>query len=255
MRALRAAVAKVPGGGATAGRGRGRGQQEVATATGLDRRARVVHRAAAHALDYPDAARHERVPLVRAALERVGGAPAAAVARFLEHTGSLAPGEAEAHYVDVFDFNTRHSPYLTWWLDGDTRRRGASLVELKQAYRAAGLEPGEQELPDFLPVVLEFTSTVGDAGVLLAHRPGPELLRIALAEDGTAYAGVVEAVCATLPGPSPKDRAEARALAAAGPQSESVGLGAGPDALVPRPYGHLDLLPVVSPDPEREVRL
>jgi nitrate reductase delta subunit len=112
----------------------------------------------------------------------------------------------------VFDFNTRHSPYLTWWLDGDTRRRGASLVELKQAYCAAGLVPGEQELPDFLPVVLE-------------------------------------AVCATLPGPSPKDRAEARALAAAGPQSESVGLGAAPDVLAARPYGHLDLLPVVSPGP------
>lgn len=121
-----------------------------------------------------------------------------------------------------------------------------SLVELKAAFREAGFVFSEAELPDYLPVLLEFTAAVGDLGLLLRHRPGVELLRLALTEDGTAYASVLEAVCSVLPGPSPKDRAAARALAAAGPPSESVGLD--PDAAALRPYGHLDLLPVLTPD-------
>ncbi|MGH4010823.1 MAG: nitrate reductase molybdenum cofactor assembly chaperone [Pseudonocardiaceae bacterium] len=46
--------------------------------------------------------------------------------------------------------------YLTWWTDGETRRRGSAHGGL----RAAGVELHSRELPDFLPVVLEFAATV-----------------------------------------------------------------------------------------------
>jgi nitrate reductase delta subunit len=51
-----------------------------------------------------------------------------------------------------------------------------------------------------------------------------ELLKFALLEAGTPYASLLEAVCATLPGPSPADSAAVHRMAAAGPPSEQVGL-------------------------------
>ena len=212
----------------------------------IGRRDRVVLQAAAHLLDYPDAAWRERLPLVRAALQAVGGRAARKLVAFLDQASSMPATQAGSHFVEVFDFKNRHGLYLTWWLDGDTRRRGASLVELKAVFREAGFAFSEEDLPDYLPVVLEFTAASGDLGLLLRHRPGLELLRLALAEHGTAYASVLEAVCSTLPGASPKDRVAARALAAAGPPRETVGLD--PDTAALRPYGHLDLLPVLTPD-------
>ncbi|MEU6658155.1 nitrate reductase molybdenum cofactor assembly chaperone [Streptomyces sp. NPDC046821] len=175
----------------------------------------VLHQAAAHCLTYPDERFYESLPLVRAA--------APALRPFADHAAATDPGVLAAHYVEVFDFKNRHSLYLTWWRDGDTRRRGMSLVRFKEAYRAHGLEFSGEELPDFLPAVLEFSAQAGPA-LLLEHRAGLELLRLALADHGTPYAQVVEAVCATLPGPSPRDRAEALALARSGPPREDVGL-------------------------------
>lgn len=204
---------------------------------------RVLCQAAARCLAYPDDAFAAELPLVSSALEAAGRG-GAALRPFLDHAASTRIGDLAAHYVDVFDFKNRHCLYLSWWTDGDTRRRGTSLVRFKEAYRAHGLEPTGEDLPDFLPVVLEFAAATGSDALLREHRAGLELLRIALAEHGTPYAHVVAAVCAVLPGPSPRDRAEARALARSGPAREEVGLA----GYAERPYGHLDLLPIVGAD-------
>ncbi|MFH8607326.1 nitrate reductase molybdenum cofactor assembly chaperone [Streptomyces sp. NPDC018029] len=176
----------------------------------------VLYQAAALCLAYPDDEFHARLPLLRAA------APAE-LHGFLEYASAAEPRELAAHYVQVFDFKNRHSLYLSWWREGDTRRRGMALVRFKEVYREHGLDFTGEELPDFLPAVLEFSAHAGPV-LLDEHRGGLELLRIALADFGTPYAAVVEAVCATLPGPSPKDRAEALALARSGPPREEVGL-------------------------------
>ena len=106
-------------------------------------------------------------------------------------------------------------------------RRGEVLAGFKAAYRESGfLVNTAGELPDYLPMVLEFAAVADpEAGeaLLREYRPSLELLRIGLAEDGTPYADVVAAVCATLPGASPKDRAAVQALVG-GPPTESVGL-------------------------------
>ncbi|MDQ8706349.1 nitrate reductase molybdenum cofactor assembly chaperone [Streptomyces sp. LHD-70] len=176
----------------------------------------LIHQAAALCLAYPDDAFHERLPLLRAA------APPA-LDPFLTYAESTGRRELAAHYVQVFDFKNRHSLYLSWWRDGDTRRRGMTLVGFKETYRAHGLDFTGEELPDFLPAVLEFSAQAGPV-LLEEHRAGLELLRLALTDHGTPYATVLDAVCGTLPGPSPKDRAEARALARSGPPREEVGL-------------------------------
>jgi nitrate reductase molybdenum cofactor assembly chaperone NarJ/NarW len=116
-------------------------------------------------------------------------------------------------------------------------RRAAAVARSPRSRRATG-SPGSSwtapELPDFLPVVLEFAATTDLAGgleLLQAHRAGIELLRLALVDIGTPYAAPVEAVCALLPGTSPADVAAAKALARTGPPCEQVGLEPAPGGL------------------------
>ncbi|MFJ6699445.1 nitrate reductase molybdenum cofactor assembly chaperone [Streptomyces sp. NPDC091272] len=200
----------------------------------------LLHQAAARCLVYPDETRRADLPMLDAALAPLR-VPAATLLRdFVAHAAATPPQELAAHYVQVFDFKNRRCLYLSWWADGDTRRRGMSLVRFKQVYRAHGLEFTDEELPDYLPAVLEFAAATGHLELLHEHRPGLELLRLALTEADTPYVKLLEAVCATLPGPSPRDRAAAMAMIRNGPPREDVGL---------EPYGQFDLLPVLTGEP------
>jgi len=197
-----------------------------------DRDAATVLQAASVCLQYPDAAVLALLPTVRRAVDELppGRAPEQLTA-FLDTADATSPGRAAQHYVDVFDTRRRCCLYLTWWSDGETRRRGTALAELKARYRAAGAEFHGTELPDFLPAVLEFAATTdltGGLALLQEHRAAVELLRLALIDAGTPYAAPVEAVCALLPGPSPADVAAAKALARSGPPREQVGLDLAP---------------------------
>ncbi|MEU5266763.1 nitrate reductase molybdenum cofactor assembly chaperone [Amycolatopsis sp. NPDC021455] len=192
---------------------------------------RVVLQAASLCLQYPDDAQQAALPTVRAA---VSALPDSVPRDHLQ--GFLASGGDAEHYVKVFDTRRRCCLYLTWWSDGETRRRGSSLAALKARYRRAGVEFTGSELPDYLPAVLEFAATadlVDGLALLQEHRAGLELLRLALLEAGTPYAGPVRAVCALLPGPSPEDVAAAKALARGGPPREQVGLELAPFGTVP----------------------
>ena len=148
--------------------------------------------------------------------------------RCLDGLGTTELGVQQRHYVDVFDLSRKHALYLSYWTDGDTRRRGEVLLGFKERYRASGfLVDTHGELTDFLPLVLEYAALADPAdgrALLQEYRPSLELLRLALLETDPTYAGVVAAVCATLPGSSPLDRAAVHAMAAAGPPREDVGL-------------------------------
>ena len=187
-------------------------------------RDRVVRQAASYLLAYPDQGLLDRVPVIRAALaeHRVTSLDA-----FLDHLERTPLRELERQYVDVFDLSRRHALYLSYWTDGDTRRRGEVLARFKAAYRACGFVVDTSgELPDYLPMVLECAAIadpeVGET-ILGESRPSLELLRIGRVEDATRYAGVGAAVCATLPGASPADRAAVQAMVG-GPPTEFVGL-------------------------------
>ena len=190
-------------------------------------RARIVRQAASYLLGYPDQALLDRLPLVRSALVEQGIHD---LDELLDHLAVATLEQAQREYVEVFDLSRRHALYLSYWTDGDTRRRGEVLARFKQAYRDSGfLVDTSGELPDFLPMVLEFAAVADPAGgeaLLREYRASLELLRIGLLEDDAAsvrYAGVVAAVCATLPGASPADRAAVQAMVD-GPPIETVGL-------------------------------
>jgi nitrate reductase molybdenum cofactor assembly chaperone len=196
----------------------------------------IVLQAASICLQYPDDRLRRMLPQVRSAVAALPpGRPRDRLTAFLDHAAATPPGTLAEHYVEVFDRRRRCCLYLTWWSDGETRRRGGALAALKQRYRAAGVEFASRELPDFLPAVLEYAATADLAdglALLQEHRAGLELLRLALVDAGTPYAAPVEAVCTLLPGPSPADVAAAKALARSGPPREQVGL-----ELTPFPTG------------------
>ena len=77
---------------------------------------------------------------------------------FLRWFAATPPTEAAQHYVETFDLRRRCALYLTYYRYGDTRKRGMAMLTFKSAYRAAGLQPCEDELPDYLPMVLDFAA-------------------------------------------------------------------------------------------------
>ncbi|ANP50605.1 nitrate reductase delta subunit [Streptomyces griseochromogenes] len=151
----------------------------------------VLYQASALCLTYPDEDLMDRLPLVREAAPQLR--------EFVDHAAVTPLPDLAEHYVRVFDFKNRHSLYLSWWRDGDTRRRGMSLVRFKDLYRAHGLEFTDEELPDYLPAVLEFTARTGNTDPLTEYHDGLEQLRSRLTDAGTPYASILDAVCATVP--------------------------------------------------------
>ncbi|HEX5360590.1 MAG TPA: nitrate reductase molybdenum cofactor assembly chaperone, partial [Fluviicoccus sp.] len=119
-------------------------------------------RALAWLLRYPDAGLRAAAPQLGAALHDEG---ALAAGRLVELDALIrrlaaAPGlRTEAEYVEVFDRGRRTALHLFEHVLGDSRDRGPAMVDLALTYDRAGLQLVPGELPDYLPVVLEFAST------------------------------------------------------------------------------------------------
>lgn len=182
-------------------------------------------RTAAQLLDYPDPGVYDRLTLLRAAAAASGSA-AGPLGRFVDWLAATPADAARTGYVDAFDLRRRCCLYLTYYSYGDTRKRGMALLRFTHAYKAAGFELAGGELPDHLGVVCEFAAAEPGSGLRLLreHRAGLELLRLALADDGSPYVDVVDGIRAVLPGAAPRDLERALALAQTGPPAEEVGL-------------------------------
>lgn len=222
---------------------------EQSTVAGTDR-TRLFELASA-LLTYPDTRLHAAAHELRAAVAEISHDEVRELlVTFLDWFLHTDTTEVETHYVQTFDLRRRSGLYLTYYLHGDTRKRGIALLTLKQRYRAHGLRLADGELPDLLPVVLEFAAAAGPGdgeAPLRQHRRGIELLRAALDETGSPYRHLLEAVVTALPPLTEVDRDAIRALAEDGPPVESVGLapygtdvdsiGFGP-SLSTEPCGH-----------------
>ena len=197
----------------------------------------TARQAASLLLGYPDEDLLARLPLLRAAVAPLPAEIAGPLGRFLDHVETTPLAQQQAEYVETFDLRRRCCLYLTYFTHGDTRKRGMALVQFKHLYSRAGMTLSDEELPDHLAVVLEFTA-VGDAArgerLLTEYRPGLELIRLALEERRSPHAAVLQAVSATLPPVAATDKAAVLRLAQQGPPGEDVGLD---------PYGALPFAP------------
>jgi nitrate reductase molybdenum cofactor assembly chaperone NarJ/NarW len=123
-------------------------------------------RVLARLLGYPDADLRAALPALREAL-RAEGAVAAKRQQGLDKLiDSLAARDAievETDYVELFDRGRSTSLNLFEHVHGDSRDRGQAMVDLLKTYEQGGLflDPSQanREMPDYLPVVLEFVST------------------------------------------------------------------------------------------------
>lgn len=127
---------------------------------------------------------------------------------FLTETDPLA---AEEHYVEMFDRRRATSLHLFEHVHGDTRTRGDAMVALKAHYERAGFSLTANELPDYLPVVLEYLSCRDLAESQATLRDCARILRMigeALLQRGSGYSSVFETLLA-IAGEAGLDRAAA----------------------------------------------
>lgn len=163
------------------------------------RRAPLTLRALAWLLRYPDEPMRASLEPLRDALHTERALAAGRLAELdalIDRLASLAPLRAEAEYVDLFDRGRRTSLHLFEHVHGDSRDRGPAMIDLTQTYERAGLLLGDGELPDFLPVVLEFASTQPPVQAAEFLRETAHIVRAlftALLERGTPYAAVFAA--------------------------------------------------------------
>lgn len=180
-------------------------------------------------LVYPERELIESLDEMTAILEAEGALPNAerrALAALMADLGSSDLMDAQARYVALFDQSRSLSLHLYEHSHGESRDRGQAMVNLLNHYRANGLEPDPSELPDFLPLFLEFLSTrpASEARALLDQAVEVvALLRARLERRGTAYAAVFRAIEALAP--SRADEAAVRAAVAGEARDDT------PDAL------------------------
>jgi nitrate reductase molybdenum cofactor assembly chaperone NarJ/NarW len=176
-------------------------------------------------LQYPTLALLDGIGVLQAEAARQPRPAAAAFGQFLGWLRATPPDQVARHYVETFDLRRRCALYLTYYRYGDTRKRGMAMLAFKAAYRAAGYEPAGDELPDYLPLMLDFAA-LHPAGqrLLRAHRGDLELLLRGLRQAESPYTSVIEGVCALLPAMRKPDLAAVAKAWADGPPAEDVGL-------------------------------
>ena len=145
---------------------------------------------------------------------------------FLDYWEKEPPRRLQSGYAENFDFKRRGNLYLTYYRYGDSRARGQALVDMKEAYNRAGYPLDTNELPDYLPLILEFTAAAPEEGLamLAEHRAAIEVVRRSLLHDKSPYARLIEALGVFLPELDEAAIEEMRKLIVQGPPEESVGL-------------------------------
>lgn len=93
-----------------------------------------------------------------------------ALFNFYEYLRKHSLTTLQENYVQTFDMTAENSLHLTHHLFGDDKNRGPALIDLGELYKEYGMEVVTNELPDYLPIILEFVAYMdeGEASVFLA---------------------------------------------------------------------------------------
>lgn len=216
-------------------------------------------------LGYPTPELQAAMPAIRALIHAEGLLPGT-LARDLEPLlvalGTDDIYDAQERYVLLFDRSRTLSLNLFEHIHGEGRDRGGAMVDLLEMYRAGGFDLAGVELPDHLPVLLEYLSTrpLAEArGVLADAGPILAALTERLARRETPYAAVLAALTAlsaTAPAPAEVEPLLAQKddnpedLAALDAVWAEAQVTFGPDPSAGCPAGR-DLLARMDPAPRR----
>lgn len=112
-------------------------------------------------LSYPDEEYINSLEMVTAELESLSTPSIKEeLQQFCQKAMKLSLNELIATYVYTFDFGKKTNLYVTYMSNGEQRERGMDLLFLKNYYKLYGFNVTEKELPDYLPIMLEFASQV-----------------------------------------------------------------------------------------------
>jgi nitrate reductase delta subunit len=158
-------------------------------------------RALARLLDYPGESLLANIDAVAEAVADAPAPPArrASVRPLLDRLATTEALQAQEMYVDTFDRGRRTSLNLFEHVHGDSRDRGQAMVDLLAMYRAAGIEPASEQLPDYLPAFLEFLSVLERSAAREHLGEVTHLVRAiggVLAARGSDYAGAFDLLLA-----------------------------------------------------------
>lgn len=153
-----------------------------------------IHKILSLLLEYPDAQTRAILPELAALISddaSLDTAERAVLERFLNRMADQAWEDLEAAYVATFDLSPAHSLHLTHHIFGDDRGRGPALIDLTEYYKNFGFEAVSTELPDYLPLVLEFAAQLDSTEARLFLNPFVKILSQLsenLEQSGSAYA-------------------------------------------------------------------
>ncbi len=117
-------------------------------------------------LEYPDQELLDNLPEIRTIVKSSAGSlEAIAINGLIDYLESHELTELQVRYVDTFDRAPEHSLHLTYHLFGDEsdRNRGPALIDLTEMFKEYGVKIVTNELPDYLPLLLEFASYLEDS--------------------------------------------------------------------------------------------
>jgi nitrate reductase molybdenum cofactor assembly chaperone NarJ/NarW len=158
------------------------------------------YRALAALLSYPTEALQAAIGEVAEALaeEAIVAAPQlAAIRTFLDEMAGTDIYELQAQYFALFDRSRTLSLHLFEHVHGESRDRGQAMADLITLYQSHGLDMAADELPDFLPLFLEFLSLLPDAEARTMLTEPAGILRALtdrLAARNTGYMTVMAAL-------------------------------------------------------------
>jgi nitrate reductase delta subunit len=182
----------------------------------------ISFKAIAALLDYPTAEMQASLDDIEQALREERALPQAEldeVSAFIDRLRHADILDLQEHWVSLFDRSKRVALHLYEHSHGESRDRGQAMVDLALTYRMNGFELAAPEMPDYLPLFLEFLSVIPEvpARRYLAQAIDIiEALRIRLEERESTYAALL---CALIPLASrPTDEAEVEAILAGEPQ-------------------------------------
>lgn len=110
---------------------------------------------------YPDAVLKDGLEEIREVVaggKRIPNNQKTGVLSLIDHLKNTPMASLQKDYVATFDVGKRASLNLFEHMHGDSRERGAAMLRLKKLYEDRGLEVKSIEMPDYLPMFLEFLS-------------------------------------------------------------------------------------------------
>src|SRR5690625_2155473 len=116
---------------------------------------------------------------------------------FLYYVEATPLDELCERYVYTFDYHGIVTLHLTYHVFKDSRQRGEALVKLRNIFQESELEALSEELPDYLPLILEFLSIANEKqmeDILKLHVKSMEKLHDDLVEGDSEYHFILKAI-------------------------------------------------------------